>query len=71
MLGTEGDTDTNDCIAIDQAMECLDEKERDLIRRRYYKRDTQTVIAAEYGMTQVQISRMEKKVLAKLREVLK
>jgi energy-coupling factor transport system ATP-binding protein len=31
MLGTEGDTDTNDCIAIGQAMASLDEMERELI----------------------------------------
>lgn len=70
-LGTEEDGNANDSIAIDQAMECLNEKERVLIRRRYFERDTQTSIAAEYGMTQVQISRMEKKALAKLREILK
>lgn len=42
--------------------------ERELIRRRYFLDQTQTAIAAELGMTQVQVSRMESRILKRLRE---
>ena len=45
----------------------LEPKERELIRRRYFLDQTQTRIAAELGMTQVQVSRMESRVLKRLR----
>lgn len=41
--------------------------ERELIRRRYFLDQTQTRIAAELGMTQVQVSRMESRILKRLR----
>lgn len=65
----EGDTVT-DGIALKQALDTLETNERELINRRYFHKHTQTVIAADMGLTQVQISRMEKKVLAKLRRIL-
>ena len=48
----------------------LDDRERDLVMRRYYLRHTQTSIAGELGLSQVQVSRMESKVLKKLRRIL-
>lgn len=70
MLGTDDGQQLTDNIAIDQALEALEESERELILRRYFRRHTQTAIACDLGMTQVQVSRMEKKVLEKLRKLL-
>ena len=70
MLSNESVFDENDSIAVSQAMCRLDLRERELIIRRYYKRHTQTAIANEFGMTQVQISRLEKKILEKLQKML-
>lgn len=46
----------------------LDEKERILIELRYFQEKTQNEIAAKLSMTQVQVSRMEKKIIQKMRE---
>ena len=70
MLGQDQGEALNDRIALGQAMEKLTETEQEVILRRYYKRHTQTQIASDMGMTQVQVSRMEKKILGKLRELL-
>ena len=45
----------------------LDETERSLIVKRYFSSRTQTEIAREMGLSQVQVSRMESKILKKLR----
>lgn len=46
----------------------LDRKERDLIRMRYFENKTQNEVGKIFDMSQVQISRMEKKILKCLRE---
>lgn len=55
-------------MVIDQLLETLDEREKNLIKLRYFENKTQSEIAAVLGMTQVQVSRMEKKILSQLRE---
>lgn len=70
MLGNDDMAALNDRIALSQAMSHLDDSERDLLLRRYYHRHTQTAIAGDMGLSQVQISRMESKVLKKLRSML-
>ena len=56
-----------DRIAIEKAMEELDEKEKKIIQLRYFNEMTQNEIAAKLGISQVQVSRMEKKILIKMR----
>ncbi len=56
-----------DTISLDSVIKTLEEKDRQLIVLRYYKNKTQTQTAAILGMTQVQVSRREKKLLQKLR----
>ncbi len=58
-------------LALKQALSQLDESDRQLIYLRYVKNKTQTQIASELYMTQVQVSRREKKLLLKLRELLR
>lgn len=54
-------------IDLARALESLDETERRIIDCRYYKGLTQSVTAERLGMTQVQVSRKEKRILGKLR----
>ncbi len=55
-------------IVIEQLMKLLDEKERELIRLRYFEEKTQCEVAKRLNMSQVQVSRLERKILMKLRE---
>lgn len=55
-------------MMIQKAMGFLDEREQKLLRLRYFQDLTQSAIAEELGMSQVQVSRMEKKILMFLRE---
>ena len=57
-------------LALRQALERLPPLEQQLIQRRYFEGQTQTVVAKALGMTQVQVSRREKKILLALREKL-
>ncbi len=45
-------------------------KERQIILKRYFENRTQTAIANELGISQVQVSRLEKKILKELKEKL-
>lgn len=55
-------------MVLGQLLESLEEKERKLIRLRYFGEKTQIEVAQIMGITQVKVSRMEKKVLCKMRE---
>lgn len=54
-------------MVIRQLMDTLDETEQQIIRLRYFENKTQCEVAGQLAMTQVQISRNERKILAKLR----
>jgi RNA polymerase sporulation-specific sigma factor len=54
---------------LSQLLEQLDDTKRDLIRMRYFEDRTQTDIAKELGISQVQVSRMEKKILLQMRKM--
>ena len=54
-------------ISLRRALAKLDDRDRKLIFLRYFRDKTQTETAAVLGMTQVQVSRREKKVLAAMR----
>ena len=49
-----------DNLAIMQAMKKLNEKERDIIIRRFFDGRTQMEVADEIGISQAQVSRLEK-----------
>lgn len=55
-------------LALQQAMTELSDREKKLIEMRYFQNKTQTEIAKVLGVSQVQISRLEKKVLKKMRD---
>lgn len=57
-------------MALEQVLDELGETERNLIELRYFKERTQTQIAEEMGISQVQVSRMEKRILMEMRRKL-
>lgn len=68
------DTDSEEAmverIALRQAVENLPEREASVIRLRYYHGLTQERTAKILGVSQVQVSRIEKKAIAHLRQML-
>lgn len=54
-------------IVLGGLLETLKKEERRLIYLRYFKNQTQTQVGKELGISQVQVSRMEKKILLYLR----
>lgn len=54
-------------IAIYQMLEKLSDKEKNIIKKRYFEEKTQTELAEELGVSQAQISRIEKTALERLR----
>ena len=67
-LNTEKGDEMIDMIALKQIIGRLRPKERQVIWMRYFQDKTQTEVAKEIGVSQVQVSRIEKKVLQTLRE---
>ncbi len=56
-----------DKITVEKMLQTLDEKERRVILYRYFKEKTQTEISNILGVSQVQVSRIEKKALEKMK----
>ena len=54
-------------IVLREAMRCLSEREQKIIMLRYYMNKTQTEIAQEIGISQAQVSRLEKGALSRMR----
>lgn len=57
-------------ISLLEVMDKLEDKDRRLIYLRYYKSKTQSETAKSLGMTQVQVSRRERVILTKMRQLL-
>ncbi|KAB7672882.1 RNA polymerase sporulation sigma factor SigF [Bacillus sp. B1-b2] len=57
-----------DKIALQEAIRELDERERLIVFLRYYKDQTQSEVATRLGISQVQVSRLEKKILLQMKE---
>ena len=55
-------------LLLEQLLEELDEKERRLIQLRYFEEKTQTQTAKLLDMSQVQVSRLEKRILGSMRK---
>jgi RNA polymerase sigma-B factor len=70
---TEADEDidrTEARLIIDRAVEQLDESERRLIWLRYFEQRSQSAIAHELGISQMQVSRLLSRLLLKLRSII-
>lgn len=66
----EEDNEVIDKIALKEALTKLDMKSRQIIMLRYFKDKTQIQVAKMMGISQVQVSRIEKKVLKLMKEKL-
>ncbi len=59
-----------DMLSLKEVLRTLDEKDRQIIILRYWGNKTQSTVAKALGMTQVQVSRREKKLLNLIRQTL-
>lgn len=57
-------------MLVEALLDELNDMEREIIDMRYFKEKTQTEVAKCVGISQVQVSRMEKKILLKLRKII-
>lgn len=64
----EQDDEMIDRLALKEAISSLDTKARQIIMLRYFKDKTQIQVAKMLGISQVQVSRIEKKVLGIMRK---
>lgn len=69
LLDQIADQDTNwfDKITLQEAIKHLNERERLIVYLRYYKDQTQSEVAWRLGISQVQVSRLEKKILTQMK----
>lgn len=58
-------------ITVGQLIENLETREKEIILLRFYKEKTQAQVAKILGITQVQVSRIERKILGNMRMKLK
>lgn len=70
---TDGDLtdETIDRMLIKESIAKLDEREKKIVLMRYYKDKTQSEVAKVLNVSQVQVSRLETKIIEKLRESFK
>ncbi|WP_100372593.1 RNA polymerase sporulation sigma factor SigF [Bacillus sp. FJAT-45037] len=69
-IADQSETKWFDKIALKEAIRDLDERERLIVYLRYYKDQTQSEVATRLGISQVQVSRLEKKILEQMKEVM-
>ncbi|MDY5627298.1 MAG: RNA polymerase sporulation sigma factor SigF [Clostridia bacterium] len=67
---TDTEEEILDKISLNEAIKALDEREKKIIILRYFRGKTQSEIAASIGISQVQVSRLEKKILGRLKEMI-
>ena len=57
-------------MALEEVLERLPEREKKILYLRFYRDRTQMEVAKEIGISQVQVSRLERSALKKVREML-
>ena len=67
IASTNDEVDCLEKITLNEVIERLSEKERYVIKMRFYEDKTQAEIAHQIGLSQVQISRIEKQALKKIK----
>ena len=72
-IGDEKNTDENwtEHVALDRALNVIEERERKIIYLRYYEGKTQTEISEEIGISQAQVSRLEKTALKEIKNLIR
>ncbi len=69
-IGDTKDTDDSwlETIAINEAINRLSEREKRILALRFYEGKTQTQVAAEIGISQAQVSRLEKTAISRIKK---
>ena len=67
-LGKAEEEEIVDRLFLEEALNTLPQRERQILMMRYFGDLTQSQIAAHLGISQVQVSRIEKRVLSQMRE---
>ena len=72
-IGDEKCTDENwtEKVAIDSAINLLGDRERKIVYLRYYEGKTQTEISEQVGISQAQVSRLEKNALSEIKNLIR
>lgn len=70
MIADDSESAWFDKLALKDAIDRLTERERLIVYLRYFKDQTQSEVAKRLGISQVQVSRLEKKIIAVIREEL-
>ena len=68
LVGAEAPEEDIDGLMLRDSIKNLPEREKKIIILRYFRDKTQSEVAAELGVSQVQVSRLESKILRKIRE---
>lgn len=71
-IGDENNTEENwsERVALGSALDMLDEREQSILKLRYYEGKTQTEISESIGLSQAQVSRLEKNALKEIKRQL-
>jgi RNA polymerase sporulation-specific sigma factor len=67
-IADEGQEKWFDKLALSDAINTLSERERLIVYLRYFRDQTQSEVASRLGISQVQVSRLEKKILQSIRD---
>lgn len=70
LANDEGNVLLLEKLALREALAQLEPREQEVILRRFFKDETQACIADDIGVSQVQISRIEKRAINKLKQIL-
>lgn len=65
--GQDEQSNLIDRLAISELVEALNERDKEIIKLRFYKGKTQTQVAKKIGISQVQVSRIEKRILGEMK----
>ena len=57
-------------LALRDALASLSDREKNILRRRFWQGKTQVEVAQEIGISQAQVSRLEKAAIAKIKQQL-
>ncbi|SEN20572.1 RNA polymerase sporulation sigma factor SigF [Lihuaxuella thermophila] len=69
-IADKTETSWFDKLALKEAIHRLSDREKLIVYLRYFKDQTQSEVAERLGISQVQVSRLEKKIIARIREEL-
>lgn len=67
-IPSKSDDDRIDKLTLKNVIDTLSERDKKIVLMRYYRDKTQTEVARELNVSQVQVSRLENKIIKKLRE---